>query len=83
MMTKLLATAALTLSAAALTAPAHAQGHAHTHAQGHARDHWTATGTALCAGGMAAGPVVRTVSPVPLTGAAPACGKGSLLHHGG
>ncbi|GAA3145416.1 hypothetical protein GCM10017687_72970 [Streptomyces echinatus] len=71
MMTKLLATAALTVSVAALAAPAHADGH------------WTATGTALCAGGMAAGPVVRTVSPVPLTGAAPACDKGSLLHHGG
>ncbi|MEU3824764.1 hypothetical protein [Streptomyces sp. SID161] len=70
MMTKLLATAALTVSAAALAAPAHAD------------DHWTATGTAMCAGAMAAGPVVKTVSPLPLTGAATACGKGSLLHHG-
>jgi uncharacterized membrane protein len=71
MMTKLLATAALAVSAAALTAPAHAD------------DHWTATGTAMCAGGMAAGPVVKAVSPLPLSGPAPACGTGSLLHQGG
>ncbi|WP_345051342.1 hypothetical protein [Streptomyces rameus] len=71
MMTKLLATAALAVSAAALTAPAHAA------------DHWTATGTAMCAGGMAAAPVVKAVSPLPLSGPAPACGTGSLLHQGG
>ncbi|MEU6088873.1 hypothetical protein ABZ865_19035 [Streptomyces sp. NPDC047085] len=71
MMKKLLTTAALTASAAALAAPAHAD------------DHWTATGTAMCAGDLVAVPVVKSVSPLPLPDSAPACGKGSLIHHGG
>jgi hypothetical protein len=70
MMKKLLATAALTASAAALAAPAHAD------------DHWTATGTTKCAADLAVVPVVKAVSPLPLAETAPACGKGSLIHHG-
>ncbi|MFD5798598.1 hypothetical protein [Streptomyces diastatochromogenes] len=72
MMKKLLATAALTASAAALAAPA-----------AQADDHWTATGTALCAGDLVVAPAAKAVSPLPLTDAAPACGKGSLIHNGG
>jgi hypothetical protein len=70
MMKKLLATAALTVSAAALAAPAHAD------------DHWTATGTTKCAADLTVLPVVKAVSPLPLAGSAPACEKGSLIHHG-
>ncbi|MGW4563497.1 hypothetical protein ACWEN3_14150 [Streptomyces sp. NPDC004561] len=75
MMKTLLAAAALTASAAALAAPAHAAGHG--------GGHWTATGTARCASDQAVLPVLRAVAPLPLTGAAHACGEGSLLRHHG
>lgn len=71
MMKKLLATAALTACGAALATPAHAD------------DHWTATATALCASDLVVAPASKAVSPVPLTDAAPACGKGSLIRHDG
>ncbi|MFF7975327.1 hypothetical protein [Streptomyces sp. NPDC007905] len=71
MMKTLLTTAALTVCAAALAAPAHAD------------DHWTATGTARCAGDLTVFPALKSLSPLPLTDAAPACGRNSLLHHGG
>ncbi|MGW0879799.1 hypothetical protein [Streptomyces sp. NPDC002671] len=70
MMKKLLATAALTASAAALAAPAHAD------------DHWTTKDTARCATSLAVVPALKTVSPLPLAAPAPACGAGSLIHHG-
>jgi hypothetical protein len=48
---------------------------AHTGAQGH----WTATGTAACADELIVEPVVKTVSPLPLGKAAPACPADSLI----
>ncbi|MGW0995147.1 hypothetical protein [Streptomyces sp. NPDC002520] len=74
---KLLTTAALTATATAavLATPAHARTHTD--------DHWTATGTTRCAADLAVVPVVKAVSPLPLNDTAPACGEGSLLHHGG
>ncbi|MFF5028046.1 hypothetical protein ACWCPJ_10190 [Streptomyces collinus] len=73
MMKTLLTTAALTVCAAALAAPAHADGRA--------EGHWTATGTARCAGDLAL-PALASVAPLPKSDAAPACGADSLLHHG-
>ncbi|WBO65517.1 hypothetical protein [Streptomyces camelliae] len=68
---KLLATAALTISAAALAAPAHAED----------SGHWTTTGTARCAEDLAVLPVANAVSPLPLHFAGPTCGEGSLIRH--
>ncbi|MFF0386137.1 hypothetical protein [Streptomyces sp. NPDC004286] len=68
----LLATLALAASSAALATPAHAA----------TDDHWTAEDTTACAADLTVVPVVKAVSPLPLAQQAPACGKGSLLHHG-
>ncbi|MGV9318086.1 hypothetical protein [Streptomyces sp. NPDC003660] len=68
----LLATLAVAASSAALAAPAHAA----------TDDHWTAEDTTACAADLTVVPVVKAVSPLPLAQQAPACGKGSLLHHG-
>ncbi|MFD8911177.1 hypothetical protein [Streptomyces sp. NPDC059575] len=77
MMKALLTTAALTVSAAALAAPAHA-----TAAKSDSGDRWTATDTAGCAADLAVAPVLKAASPLPLDEAPPACGKGSLIQHG-
>ncbi|MFC9927262.1 hypothetical protein [Streptomyces sp. NPDC127190] len=69
MMKKLLATAALTATAAALAPAAHAD------------PHWTTTDTARCATDLAVLPALKAVSPLPLTGDTSACGEGSLLQH--
>ncbi|MFK4112275.1 hypothetical protein [Streptomyces sp. NPDC002176] len=68
----LFATLAVAASSAALAAPAHAA----------SDDHWTAEDTTACAADLTVVPVVKAVSPLPLAQQAPACGKGSLLHHG-
>ncbi|MEW2130765.1 hypothetical protein [Streptomyces sp. NPDC005435] len=78
MMKALLTTAALTVSAAALSAPAHAAA-----AKSDSGDRWTATDTAGCAAGLAAGPVLKAASPLPLGDAPTTCGKGSLIQHKG
>ncbi|MEV6114987.1 hypothetical protein AB0L59_21335 [Streptomyces sp. NPDC052109] len=78
MMKKLLATAALTVSAAALAGPAHAAVAAPAHPDGE----WTAADTAACATDLVVIPLVNAVSPLPLRDPAPACGEGSLIHPG-
>ncbi|MEU9401584.1 hypothetical protein [Streptomyces sp. NPDC048242] len=84
MMKALLTTAALTVSAAALAAPAQAaNATAATAATADSGDRWTATDTAGCAADLAVAPVLKAASPLPLGEAAPACGKGSLIQHGG
>ncbi|MFJ8732275.1 hypothetical protein [Streptomyces bauhiniae] len=69
----LLATLAVAASSAALAAPAHAASD---------DDRWTAEDTTACAADLTVTPVVKAVSPLPPAEQAPACGKGSLLHHG-
>ncbi|MEU9922493.1 hypothetical protein AB0H51_14580 [Streptomyces griseoluteus] len=69
----LLVTLAVAASSAALATPAHAAS---------ADDRWTAEDTTACAADLTVTPVVKAVSPLPLTEQTPACGKGSLLHHG-
>ncbi|MEU4111332.1 hypothetical protein [Streptomyces sp. NPDC027717] len=68
----LFATLAVAASSAALAAPAHAADDGR----------WTAEGTTRCAADLTVAPVVEAVSPLPLAEQAPACGEGSLLHHG-
>ena len=75
MMKKLLATAALTVSAAALAAPAHADD-----------AHWTSTApdTGRCVGKLVVMPVAKAVTPIPLTDTpTPTCGSGSLINSAG
>ncbi|MFJ6542413.1 hypothetical protein [Streptomyces sp. NPDC091385] len=76
MMKALLTAAVLTVSAAALAAPAQAAA-----AKGDGGERWTATDTAGCAAGMAVAPVLKAASPLPLGEAPQACGKGSLIQH--
>ncbi|MEU9475634.1 hypothetical protein [Streptomyces sp. NPDC048191] len=80
MMKKLLATAALTVSAAALAAPAHAA--APAVGDSYTEGGWTLTDTAACATDIVVIPLVNAVAPVPLSDTAVPCRDGSLIHQG-